>query len=317
MSNRALTARVLACATAALACAIAVHAQNARSFVATTGVDTNNCTAAAWCRTFARALAVTNSEGEIIVVNSGGYSSTTISKAVTISAIGIVASIINTSGNALTINTSGNVTITGLALHGGGTGSTGFEVTQVGLLLLNGVTADGFTAGVDMETSGNLIIDNSRFYNNSGDGLYYSAPGNVTIAGSRFYNDLHGVLINNASARVHVSNSIFDSNTDNGFYVLSGATATVSDSSAQHNGEAGFEGDGGAIVLIRDDASENNTGVGTLFGAVQLSNCVITGNSNHAYNISGISGTITATSPGTNIITGTSIGTLSTATTLQ
>ena len=99
----------LACATLALAFTITAQAQNNRSFVSTLGNDASACTTSAHCRTFTRALAVTNPKGEIVVVDSGGYGPATITQPVTISAIGVVASITqaNPNQNGLTINTSG------------------------------------------------------------------------------------------------------------------------------------------------------------------------------------------------------------------
>src|SRR5579871_1161487 len=93
MKKHGFTTRVMNCAALALIFAFTAQAQNNRSFVATTGNDANTCSASAYCRTFTRALAVTNSGGEIVVVNSGGYGPATITQAVVITAIGIDASI--------------------------------------------------------------------------------------------------------------------------------------------------------------------------------------------------------------------------------
>src|ERR1700681_1865448 len=61
-------------------------AQNPRSFVATTGNDANTCTRNNECRTFARALAVTNAGGEVIAIDSGGFGPFYVSQAVTVAA---------------------------------------------------------------------------------------------------------------------------------------------------------------------------------------------------------------------------------------
>src|ERR1035438_9219423 len=137
MLDHHFTRNCLASAILSLLLTVSAQAQNNRSFVATTGDDGNNCSASAYCRTFTRALAVTNSGGEIVVVDSGGYGPATITQPVVITAIGVDASITAESGNALTINTTGNVTITGLNLYGSGVGSNvGIAVEQVGFLRL-------------------------------------------------------------------------------------------------------------------------------------------------------------------------------------
>ncbi len=63
MEHRRLAASLIAGAALALGLTVPAQAQNNRSFVATTGLDTNNCTSAAYCRTFVSALTVTNSGG--------------------------------------------------------------------------------------------------------------------------------------------------------------------------------------------------------------------------------------------------------------
>jgi len=103
---------------------------NNRSFVSALGSDANACTVSAPCRTLSQALTMTNPGGEIVVVNSGEYNPATIMEPVTVSATGVTASITATSGSALTINTPGNVTITGLGLHGQGSGVDGVLVQQ-------------------------------------------------------------------------------------------------------------------------------------------------------------------------------------------
>ena len=57
-------------------------AQAARTWVSGTGLDTNPCSRAAPCATFAAAFAVTSTGGEISVVDSGAYGSITINKAI-------------------------------------------------------------------------------------------------------------------------------------------------------------------------------------------------------------------------------------------
>ena len=70
------------------------NAQNARSFVSGQGNDSNNCTLAAPCRTFAVAITRTNAGGEILVLNPAGYGAVTIDKSISIvSGPGVAVSI--------------------------------------------------------------------------------------------------------------------------------------------------------------------------------------------------------------------------------
>src|SRR5437870_8391365 len=76
-----------------------------RTFVsAASGSDANTCTRALPCRSFAAALQFTDPDGEVIVVDSGGYGPVTITQAVSlISPEGVHAGITAASRNAITL----------------------------------------------------------------------------------------------------------------------------------------------------------------------------------------------------------------------
>src|SRR5438874_2570104 len=65
---------------------LTLHAQINRSAVSVKGLDTNPCTVASPCRSFAQALTQTNRLGEVIAVDSGGFGPVTINKAIKITA---------------------------------------------------------------------------------------------------------------------------------------------------------------------------------------------------------------------------------------
>src|SRR5215470_14418460 len=77
-----------------------------RAFVSIHGSDANPCSAVQPCRSFNKALTVVEAGGEIVVQNSGGYSTGfTITQSVTIDAAGFDASVNSTSATDLcTIN---------------------------------------------------------------------------------------------------------------------------------------------------------------------------------------------------------------------
>src|SRR5258708_3107251 len=93
-----------------------------RAFVSINGLDTNPCSAVQPCRSFNQALTVVQPGGEIVVQDSGGYSSGfTITQSVTIDAGGFNASVISTSPtNLCTINggASDRVVLRGISFHG-------------------------------------------------------------------------------------------------------------------------------------------------------------------------------------------------------
>jgi len=293
--------RIFVGATIAFALTVSASAQLNRSFVATTGNDANNCSATAACRTFPRALAVTNAGGEIVVLNSGGYGPATISQAVTISADGVVASITQaTSGqNGLTINTSGNVTLSGLSLHGQASGAQGILVQNVGGLLLNDITVESFTENGLEVFGGNVAVENSTFNSNGGNGIAVDS-----------------------SAGAFVHNTTFTGNGAAGFLLGSG-TAILVNCSAKGSG-SGFQvgyptvpSSGGPLYLVNSESFYNNVGLltNTSISVIRLSYSVVAQNFTDAYKIT--DGAIQGTNPGTNVIIGAGSGTLGTAVTLQ
>jgi hypothetical protein len=100
-----------------------------RTFVASTGLDANPCSISAPCRSFCAAVAHTDINGEIIVLDSAGYGAVTITKSVSIIAPpGVYAGISVFSGNGVTIDSpSAKVVLRGLSINGQG-GNVGIFV---------------------------------------------------------------------------------------------------------------------------------------------------------------------------------------------
>src|SRR5215472_14425538 len=163
MTLRNLFFSIIASAVACLALASAAGATVPRAFVSTQGLDTNPCSAVQPCRSFNQALTVVQPGGEIIVQDTGGYSTGfTITQSVTIDAGGFNASVVSTSATVLcTINTasSDRVVLRGLTFHGANTGTFGISVEQVGNLYVEHCSFSEFTGpGVDMFSAGNLFV---------------------------------------------------------------------------------------------------------------------------------------------------------------
>jgi len=95
----------------ALGLAASAHAQLFRAYLSGSGSDTNPCTLVAPCRLLPAALNAVASGGEIWMLDSANYNSSTvnITKSVSILAIpGVVGSIVAVnSGHAITINNAG------------------------------------------------------------------------------------------------------------------------------------------------------------------------------------------------------------------
>ena len=263
-----------------------------RTFVSGSGSDNVSCSISTPCRTLTAALASTIAGGEIVILTSGDYDPITITQPVTISGQSVVAAITAASGNAIVVNTPGNVTITGLGLHGLGTGNDGILVEQVGILRLYRVTAEGFL----------------------NDGVEFQGAGNLSVDGSRFTDNQNGVAILNASAYAYVHGSSFDGNVQAGLSTVRGA-AVLASSAAHYNG-TGAEAARGALVLTRVSTMFNQSGISAMSGSsAQYSYCSVTQNL-QAYTIAA-GAAMSGSTPGTSLISGSTAGTPAAASPLQ
>jgi len=173
--------RLTIAATAMFFALPAAFAQNNRSWVASTGSDTNPCTRAQPCATFQGAFGKTNANGEIDVVDPGDYGSVNISTAVTIDGGGM-ARITSASPNAAVhITSSAAVVIRNLSI----TGYWGFEIAQFfGKVHVENVEISNVTLGAFYISAGggNVTIQGSTLHDVTGGGGFgLFAIGSVTV----------------------------------------------------------------------------------------------------------------------------------------
>jgi hypothetical protein len=207
--------------------AVPAQAQNARSFVSGHGLDSNACTLAAPCRTFAVAYTHTNAGGEIDVLDTAGYGPLIIDKAISIVNDGAIASVLVPSGGTgITIiaGASDAVSLRGLTIEGAGVGS----------------------AGIVFNTGGSLTVQRSFIRHFNGDGIRF---------------------LPNASSKLVVSNTLVADNHNAGIRVeptgSGGVNAVLSRVGANNNGTIGIwiEGEistGTLNVTIADSVASNN-----------------------------------------------------------
>ncbi len=183
-----------------------------RTFVASYGSPANtafNCSIAKPCRALSEAIGVTNSGGEVIVLDSAGYGSVTVDKAVSlISPPGIYAGISVFSGNdGVTVNAPGaTVVLRGLSINGqggnrgiffqagarlrvencvvSGMGMTGISHTAAGgeLIVIDTLVRDNAQTGILVQADANTLIDHTRIEHNAGDGIGIVATAALTVA---------------------------------------------------------------------------------------------------------------------------------------
>ena len=264
-----------------------------RTFVSSTGVDSNPCTIAQPCATFAAAYNAVEANGIIAALDPGKYGPLTISYPVTVNGNGWAAITGTAQGNGITINAgSGNVILNGLEIDGAGAAYNGIVFTSGTSLTISNCTAKDFIVNSENSngTSGNGIliaptfgtinftIANTVAVNNGWAGIAYLPPsGSATATGAID----HVVANNNGFAGI---------TTD--LYLTSGGSAAVSisNSVASNNLSVGISTAGSeniAVTLDADEISNNTEGVNDTVGTILLSHSVITKNS--AYGVANFS----------------------------
>jgi hypothetical protein len=290
-------------ATALVASAPA-QAQNGtltRSFVSSTGVDTNSCMITAPCQSFAEAYTKVGANGIVAALDPGKYGPLTITGSVTINGNGwaaITAPAIGPDdgpGTGITINAGpfGNVTLTGLEIDGGGAGidgivlNSGASLDVSNCVLQNLGTSSRGGNAILMQPGFlnplNFTISNTTVSNVYNAGITFSPTGETVVHGLIDHviitnANQFGIWINvpggNGVSVVTISNSIVRNN-NTGILVSNSGSLSIFD-----------------VIVDNVTVSGNGVGIEELGNPapnVLLGRSVITGNS------TGVSGAATNT----------------------
>ena len=271
----------------AVAFIIAVTSAHAQAFVSVTGSDSNACTQASPCATFQRAYATTSPGGTIECLNSGTFSTTTLT---------ITGSITIDCG-------SGN---TGF-MYGNGAAAISINASSAAIVFLRNLTIFGGTYGVVTTNlpGGQLAIDDSQISGFSDYGVLFtpntgSSGGrglliiaNTTVAGNNV-----GVSVSPASgqiASVLFVGAGINTNTVDGLD-LAGAGVVAGDlrqSLVAANGANGITASsaGGVYFTVEGSTIIDNLGVGietnSVAADVEVAASAIGGNGTGVKAISG------------------------------
>ena len=142
---------ILAIVGFGLLCSSEASAQATRTWVSGVGDDANPCSRTAPCKTFPGAISKTASGGTIDALDPGGFGAVTITKPITLEAIGAVAGVLVSGTNGIVINaqTNDTVILRGLSIDGTGSGLAGIKVFAVGKLIVERCTITEFYRGRD------------------------------------------------------------------------------------------------------------------------------------------------------------------------
>lgn len=235
-------------------------AQATRTWVSGVGDDVNPCSRTAPCKTFAGAISKTAAGGEINCLDSGGFGTVTITKAISIYCNGPSnGGILSSAVNGVTVNAgpTDTVVLSGLDIDGAGT-----------TLGLNGVN---FLAG------GSLVIIDCAFRNFSQNGIKFSPSGNAglnvidtTINNAGQSGTFAGISIRPTGAatvnvtitRTQITGGLFGIVAD-GFATTGKINGVVRDSvvsRSSQNGITSSNGTAASVTLLIDNVSVSGSG---------------------------------------------------------
>ena len=237
-----------------------------QTFVSNIGSSNSQCSVTSPCQTFAQALAVTSSGGEINCLNPGNFGAVTISISVTINCEGV---------------SNGGIQV--------GSGGVAIDVIETGIVVnlfgldIDGENADGGT-GVNIPAAATVNIRKCKIYGfaQTGNGilLQSSTSGGILVVDSVFIvNNATGIDLTSTTgvSNMTVRNSSINNNENNGIYVaMNGGThagVTIEQTTLAFNTAYGLAVYGaGAVAVIGGSAVVNNaTGVHTLNGGIVYS----------------------------------------------
>jgi hypothetical protein len=267
-----------ACLVAATCCFSATaSAQATRTWVSGVGDDVNPCSRTAPCKTFAGAISKTAAGGEINALDSGGFGGVTITKSITINAVGVIAGVLVAGTNGITVNAGPTdvVQLRGLDINGVGTGINGINFIAGGALHVEDSVIYGFTGEAILiapspgsPVTSEFYVNNTSMRKNAGGGIRCHPGPNGTVKGeitnARMEGDGHGVRAED-NCVVFVRDSVAAGGDSAGFNAVSTSTPallTVEGSSSVNN-QMGVRASGaGATLRIGNVTIMGNSGLG-------------------------------------------------------
>jgi hypothetical protein len=282
------TIKALLVTTFILALATAAQAQATRTWVSGVGDDLNPCSRTAPCKTFAGAISKTAKDGEISVLDPGGYGAVTITKSIYINGThgAGYGSIINSLVNGIVINITDAadvrkaVRLRALDINGVSTGINGVSIlaaTNVFIedCVIDGNTGNGSTSGIGIRmalaTSGSLFVTDTMVHKNV-TGIRVTTTSGFAVANIRNSNIENNTTGVEAAANGFVT--VFDSriaaNTSNGLITsASGAQLNARDNVLANNGTAINAAAGSSVRALSNLLLNNTTGFGGTTAVIQ------------------------------------------------
>jgi hypothetical protein len=265
-------------------------AQPQRTFVASNGSDADPCSLTQPCRAFAAAINAVANGGEVVALDTAGYGTVTINKAVTLTAPGgVYAGITALSGDAVTINAPGaQVTLRNLRINSPGGGNRGVFLQDALALRIYDCEISGMSgAAIEIAAAGYYEIGNS-ILRSSGTGLNVTAPGRTSIADTRFDNNGAGIIV--AGGALVTAKNLRLGNNGNGIFVNAEgnevSSLTLEGSEISGSATAVQTHTGGASSRVDMTLANNVISYSSGFSAINVGDAVAN-NGQHSVNLVG------------------------------
>ena len=252
----------------AVIAALDAHAALQRTFVASHGSDSNPCSLTSPCRSFDAAIAQTNANGEVIVLDSAGYGPiAALSKSITItSPAGVYAGISVPGGSdGITINgATVKVVLKGLTINGQG-GSVGITITAADTVHVENLVISNMGSHGINQLDGKLYVKDTIIRNNGTHGVFVGNTASANLDRVRLEGNSSGVQVR-AGGQAYVQDSVLSGNFYGGAAVVDAATTHAT------------------LSITRSLASQNGSGVHAesnfagLAARISVSECEISGN---------------------------------------
>jgi len=284
------TVKALFVVTFILALASAAQAQATRTWVSGVGDDVNPCSRTAPCKTFAGAISKTAKDGEISVLDPGGYGAVTITKSIYINGThgagygSIIASLVN--GVIINITDPADVRkavrLRALDINGASTGINGISILAANNVwvedsVIDGFTGDGTNSGMGIRVATTAAVTTNVYVSDTMihktvTGVRVSATAGFAVLNLRNSNiegNTNGVTVN-TNGFATIESSRVAANTTNGVATIAATgTITIRDSILSNNGTAINAAAGSTVRAVSNILNNNTTGFGGTTAVIQ------------------------------------------------
>ena len=310
MRTSRLVLNVLTIALLTLGAASLAHAQATRTWVSGVGDDVNPCSRTAPCKTFAGAISRTFINGEIDVLDPGGYGTLTITKSITIdggTGSGWASVLASGAPAGFTINITPNVNdplaqviVRHVAFNGTGasgaigtrTGIRGINYIQGQSLIVEDCQIENFTTnGIDVNLTNNgiLKVTNTSIESIGVDGIHLATTAGqvlATIENCRIQDCASDGIEAGTHVRAAIRGSVITNNASTGIRTSStDAILNIDDILVSYSG-TGLQASAGSTMNVSDSIiAQCATGVNANGGTMASfqGNSLISNTSNGAF----------------------------------